>query len=274
MQKKLCAIKITQIQSYAIKGVAFNLKGNDSLDLLHRLSTNKVVGAKINTLQGNSFVNSKGRLVARFFQRVTDNNSVSLFFEREKLHIVRDWIEAHIFIEDIVIDEAANIDLQILVGPDSILANLAKKNPKSMLKIFDVAPLKATAFLFLDSESNKIKYTAFSDDEFETLRIAGMWPKTPNEICDAYNPLELGLKSHISFQKGCYIGQEVIAKLENLGKLSRYMRGITVSQSEWEAFKPNQEVHKNTKVIGKITSIAPLYLPCGPQALSVIKGKA
>ena len=41
----------------------------------------------------------------------------------------------------------------------------------------------------------------------------------PTEINEYYNPLEAGLKKYINFNKGCYIGQEVIARLDTYSKV-------------------------------------------------------
>ena len=46
-------------------------------------------------------------------------------------------------------------------------------------------------------------------------------PKSPDQINSNYNPLELGLKNLISWNKGCYIGQEVISRLDSYDKVSR-----------------------------------------------------
>ena len=53
------------------------------------------------------------------------------------------------------------------------------------------------------------------------MRIRAGYPAAPNEINEAYIPLEAGLNSAISFKKGCYIGQEIIARMESRGQLAK-----------------------------------------------------
>ena len=45
-------------------------------------------------------------------------------------------------------------------------------------------------------------------------------------MTDETNPLECGLKQYVSFTKGCYIGQEVIARLDTYDKISKHMVGF------------------------------------------------
>ena len=55
----------------------------------------------------------------------------------------------------------------------------------------------------------------------ETLRISRRQPAYGAELGDAYNPLEAGLIGAIDFHKGCYIGQEVIARLDTYQKVQK-----------------------------------------------------
>jgi folate-binding protein YgfZ len=61
---------------------------------------------------------------------------------------------------------------------------------------------------------------------YEGFRIARGIPACPGEINNAYNPLESGLRDSISFNKGCYIGQEVIARLDTYGKIKRHLARV------------------------------------------------
>ena len=60
-----------------------------------------------------------------------------------------------------------------------------------------------------------------STSAYTRARIAARLPAYGQEIDGRSNPLELGLHELVDFDKGCYIGQEVIARLENYEKVQR-----------------------------------------------------
>ena len=60
------------------------------------------------------------------------------------------------------------------------------------------------------------------DNSFEAYRIGNGIPGE-KEMDEQINPMENGLTAQISFNKGCYIGQEVIARLDAQGKIPKQM---------------------------------------------------
>ncbi|MCY3833944.1 MAG: hypothetical protein OXG85_13090 [Chloroflexi bacterium] len=63
---------------------------------------------------------------------------------------------------------------------------------------------------------------------YNCLRIRSGRPAGP-ELTSAYIPLELGLWDEISFSKGCYTGQEIIARLESRGRLAKILVKLALS---------------------------------------------
>jgi folate-binding protein YgfZ len=68
-------------------------------------------------------------------------------------------------------------------------------------------------------------------DVYGMLRAIYLVPETGHEIIDAYNPMEIGLSDEISFTKGCYIGQEVIARLDSYKKVQRRLCLLSSSKA-------------------------------------------
>jgi aminomethyltransferase len=64
---------------------------------------------------------------------------------------------------------------------------------------------------------------------FEVLRIEAGRPAFGLEITEDTIPLEVGLWDAVSFTKGCYIGQEIIARMDSRGKLAKRLTGIRLS---------------------------------------------
>jgi len=67
---------------------------------------------------------------------------------------------------------------------------------------------------------------------FEFLRVLHSVPLHGHEIAESYNPYEVGLRDAISFTKGCYIGQEVIARLDTYGKVQKELRMLWSDSSD------------------------------------------
>jgi tRNA-modifying protein YgfZ len=67
------------------------------------------------------------------------------------------------------------------------------------------------------------------EDAWECLRITQGRPKPDAELTEDYNPLEVGLWQTISFSKGCYIGQETIARLNTYKGVKQYLWGVKLA---------------------------------------------
>jgi folate-binding protein YgfZ len=90
------------------------------------------------------------------------------------------------------------------------------------------------------------------DDELERRRILARAPRWGAEIDDAILPAEAGLEERaISFTKGCYPGQEPIARLHHRGHVNRSLRVLDVEEAE-----PGDAVVFEGKPVGRVTSAA------------------
>jgi folate-binding protein YgfZ len=89
-----------------------------------------------------------------------------------------------------------------------------------------------------------------ADDELERLRIEAGRPIWGKEIDDSILPAEAGLdETHVSFTKGCYPGQEPIARLRHRGKVNRRLRVLDIESAE-----PGDELRFEGKTVGRVTS--------------------
>ena len=89
------------------------------------------------------------------------------------------------------------------------------------------------------------------EEELERRRIQAGTPRWGREIDDRVLPAEAGLtETHVSFTKGCYPGQEPIARLHYRGKANRALRVLEVEGSP----PPETEVFYDEKAVGRITS--------------------
>jgi folate-binding protein YgfZ len=90
-------------------------------------------------------------------------------------------------------------------------------------------------------------------DELELLRIEAATPAWGRELDESVLPAEAGLdEMYISFTKGCYPGQEPIARLHHRGHPNRRLRVLEI-----EAAQPGDEIYLGEKAVGRITSAVP-----------------
>lgn len=106
-----------------------------------------------------------------------------------------------------------------------------------------------------DDESNKA--VPLGETAWDYLRICQGRPVPGAELTDDYNPLEAGLWHTISFDKGCYIGQETIARLDTYNGVKQRLWGIRLPATI-EAGTP---LTIEGKKVGLLTSVLPSDVP-------------
>ena len=89
-------------------------------------------------------------------------------------------------------------------------------------------------------------------EAWEGFRVGAGVPVYGKELDDGRNPLEAGLIGAIDFTKGCYIGQEVIARLDTYEKVQRALVSLRVGGSWSEGDALTLEGRR----VGEITSLA------------------
>ena len=104
----------------------------------------------------------------------------------------------------------------------------------------------------------------------EILRIESGRPRLGFELGDDVIPQEAGINARaISFTKGCYVGQETVARLFYKGKPNRHLRGLRLS----EPVERGAAIHGHDRELGRISStcISPTF---GPIALALVRREA
>ncbi len=90
-------------------------------------------------------------------------------------------------------------------------------------------------------------------EELERRRIEAGVPAWGKEIDDRVLPAEAGLVERaVSFTKGCYPGQEPIARLQHRGHVNRTLRVLEVESAD-----PGDEIGYGGKAVGRVTSAVP-----------------
>jgi tRNA-modifying protein YgfZ len=111
---------------------------------------------------------------------------------------------------------------------------------------------------------------AVSEPSAECLRIESGRPRFGVDIDDTTIPQEAGLNERaVSFTKGCYVGQETVARLHYRGKPNRHLRGLRLSAPA----ASGEELHLGERSVGRLGSVAvsPAF---GPIALALVRREA
>lgn len=89
-------------------------------------------------------------------------------------------------------------------------------------------------------------------EDLETLRILGAWPALGREIDEKTLPQEVRFDElgGVSYTKGCYLGQETVARVHFRGHVNRVLRGLVWRGGEL----PATDVRQGGKVVGRVTS--------------------
>jgi hypothetical protein len=233
----------------------FEVNGADGLDLLHRLSTNDLMALRPGQVVSTVLTTDKGRLVdcvtvakasPALFMVVSPNNE----------EVVTHWIDRYCITEDVRLRCTTNdTSMFTLIGPgaQSIAAailgadlppgmSLQTKLGKATAMVAFVETPRARmvhmiiensaavdVWMELSSKSEKLGAIRMGFAAYESFRIARGIPDIGGEITGEFNPYEVGLRDTISMTKGCYLGQEVIARLDTYQKVRRKLIGVVLT---------------------------------------------
>jgi tRNA-modifying protein YgfZ len=104
----------------------------------------------------------------------------------------------------------------------------------------------------------------------ECLRVEHGRPRYGLDLDDSVIPQEAGLNDRaVSFTKGCYVGQETVARLYYRGKPNRQLRGLRLSAP----VEPGEQLEFEGRAVGRVASVArsPRF---GPIALALVRREA
>lgn len=197
------------------------LQGNDTIDFLQRLSTNDmaplVQGRTVETL----FTNEKGRVVDGAVVVPFLNGGVLLIVHRDAAGLEQ-WLERFIIMEDITVKRIAPI-FHRLFWNDAANELQTEVNENQVVALEGWPGVTIGHYLQLKHPGKEpaIYMVAGDMDDFAAFRIEYKIPWFGYEVTSETNPLEAGVGHFVSFSKGCYVGQEVIARLDTYKKLRR-----------------------------------------------------
>ncbi len=262
------------------------LTGADRVDLLQRISTNDINSVEVGGGLQTVLTTPEAKIIDLLTVYVK-LDSLLCFTNPQNRAKVFSWFKRHIFFRDKVkpVDVSDQTVQLSLFGPRSalLLRHMTQQDLTSLpsyhwqsLAIGGIEALVGrvpyiagggydliaqaeygeTLWNRLLEAGYAFDLNAMGTTAFNWLRLEASQPLSGFELSEEYNPLEAGLTEAISFSKGCYTGQEVIARLDTYQKLKQKLVGLRLAQMPSSAL-PLSVQRDNTQV-GKLTSAAQL----------------
>ncbi|MCM1983736.1 CAF17-like 4Fe-4S cluster assembly/insertion protein YgfZ [Lyngbya confervoides] len=268
------------------------ISDRDRQSFLHNQSTNE-----IKTLQpGQGCETVIVTSTARTLDLVTVyclEDSLLLLTSPNRRAQLLSWLDRYIFFQDKVklTDLSAQTGTFSLIGPESeaLLQHLGWTLPTQAhhhtVHLFGSQEVRVAKGSGLASAGYTLIFEAdiagslwrslreagaapLGESGWEQLRIQQGRPKADAELTEDYNPLEAGLWHTVSLNKGCYIGQETLARLNTYDGVKQRLWGLVLA----DPVEPGTSILVEDKKVGVITSVASR----GDQAVSLgyVKTKA
>ena len=251
--------------------------GPDALDLLNRLTTNELLSITEGRARRTVLASDKGRVVDVFLVAHVAENDLLLISDTDKSGNTVSEIDRYTIIDDAELNDLTATHARIsLIGPqaaataESVTGTAVSDDTSVMTDIrgaqisvssdtsrgiewLDIICLNETA----DELAVKLEHAgavAINAATFDLFRISHKIPGPGREYGDHSNPLESDLLSLIAFDKGCYIGQEVIARLDSYDKVQRNLK-VLESETPLEA---GTKLVSDSTPAGIVTSASPI----------------
>jgi folate-binding protein YgfZ len=269
------------------------LTGRKRLDLLHRLSTQDLRALAPGQGARAAMLTDKGRLIDDLRVYVLDDH-VLLVTSPGRAAALQRHIESLRFRDDVTVEEVTEATAMLLLaGPgaarllagatgDAALASALSGMPRHHHRALMAAGAAVTAarasglhdeaFRLIVAAGNAVAVwdalaeagplhgaTPAGEEAHEALRIERGVPRAGREITEEHNPLEARLDDAISWTKGCYIGQEVVARLDSRHKVSRLLCGLLLPEGTAGAARPGDTLEAPGRPgvsAGRVTSVA------------------
>ncbi len=219
----------------------FSVHGKEAVQFLNGLITNDVKALEDNATMLAAFPNAQGRLLAVVrVQKIGDKFLIETEeATREKVfnNIFRFTFAGDFFVEDLS-EKYAYFSIQ---------------NSKLKIKNEGEIWFGNDVFIPIEASLDFSDCVEISDELYEVLRIENGVPLYGVDMDETTIVPEIGLSDVISYKKGCYIGQEIIARIYFRGHIAKQLQGLMLDDSN---VKSNDEIKSlEGKNAGKITSV-------------------
>jgi folate-binding protein YgfZ len=255
------------------------LTGTEAKDFLHGQVTNDINGLEPGRGCYAAFLNHKGKMLGDM--RVFDlGDELLLDCERVVLQELFNMIRRYKLGRDVELHKRTlELGLLSVIGPDAPALAGPVEHACARVELGGRDAVAVTTdvgtdvfFAAADREAVRaaLDFPDGEEADAEVLRVEHGRPRYGIDIDDTVIPQEAGLNERaVSFTKGCYVGQETVARLYYRGKPNRRLMGLRLS----EPVASGTELRLGSKVVGKLGSVvvSPSH---GPIGLAIVRREA
>ncbi len=252
------------------------MRDRDRAALLHRLSTNQIEGLAPGQGAETVLTTPIGRIIDLLSVRALDD-ALLLISSPGRGPALHSHLRKNIFFNDKVKleDATASLGQLTLYGPQAAGLLAARGLPGAELPAQGIAvaawgeasvyvarcnPLGGAGFWLIAPPATLAELGAalkadgaqtLDEATHEVLRVEAGYGAYGRELSQEYIPLETGLWGAVSFKKGCYVGQEIIARMESRGRLAKSLRGLRFAAPPALPTEPGEGPLAKLDVAGK-----------------------
>jgi len=255
------------------------LSGDDQLAFLHNLCTNEIKELEVGTGCEAYLTSVRGKVIAHILVFRTPQ-SLIVETAAEWGQTLMEHFDRYIIMEDVQLQDYSSQWRELLVSGAEVceglarlgIADLPEKIGEHLPTTIDglqvwlrrVPFLGQPTFVIAISQDQAAateqalrtaEFVACTQESFHRVRIETGFPWFPQDIGEDNLPQEVARDQQaISFTKGCYLGQETVARLDALGHVNRILTTIRLEGNRVPDL--GAEVHADGQVVGKISSVA------------------
>ncbi len=242
----------------------YRLTGRDSLVLLQRISTNDLSPVAKGGGATTLLTNEKGRVKHVIGVHAGPDGSLWVAAVSDPDGSTASWIERFVIMEDvIVVDLTSGFRTVVSFVWDTVHERWQEPPTTGRTPTIPVRTWTNRWSMLIVPRSDGDPVLAelqdagailIANEDFHDKRVRAGIPWEGTELTDERHPLEARLRSLISFTKGCYVGQEVVARLDTYRKVQHVMSRLSGTLPD-ELPLPSPLMAGDGQEVGTITSI-------------------
>jgi folate-binding protein YgfZ len=260
-----------------------DVSGPDRAKFLHNLTTQEVKRLKAGE-GGEAFVTGPQGKTLGYVTLLAADNSMIVRTEPESVSLILPHLRKYGVFDDVTIDDLSPRTFEFhLAGPtaEAVLKAAGMELPEAgdlrhgltrigstEVRAVRESPLGRPGLTLIGDRSvaesvatslhqagTAHGLTDLDPSAFEVLRIEAGVPASGRDVTPENLPKEVARDSQaINFVKGCYLGQETVARIDALGHVNKFLRGIIISGDRVPP--PGSQVEGDGKGVGTVTSAA------------------